>query len=382
MQARPEQPIRAERHIIHVDSERDFSGGEVQVFLLAEGLRARGWRNVLVCPAGSTAAVAATARGIETRHASMGNDLDLVSLLALRDAIRATEADLVHLHTGRATWLGGLAAWLAGVPAITTRRMDRPVAHGWRTRLRYERLVERVVAISPAVKRCLTDGGVPELRVSVIPSAVDPSRLRPLRTRDEVRQGLEASAESAVLLVLAALVRRKGVDVLVRALEMLAKDGLRPLLWIAGEGPERSSLEALAREAGLAERARFLGRRSDVPDLLGACDVVVVPSRREGLGVAALEAMATGRPVIASAVGGLAEAVVDLRTGLLVPPEDPAALARALAELLRDPALREALGREGSRRVAESYSAEQMVESYVRLYESVLGEWAEQRQRA
>jgi glycosyltransferase involved in cell wall biosynthesis len=260
--------------------------------------------------------------------------------------------------------------------------MDRPVVRGWRTRFIYERLVERVVSISPAVKRCLIEGGVPESRISVIPSAVDPSGLHPVRTRDEVRRSLGVSEDKVVLLVLAALVHRKGIDVLLRALQALARDGFRPRLWIAGEGPERSSLEGLAREAGVADQVAFLGRRSDAADLLGACDVVVLPSRREGLGVAALEAMAAGRAVVASAVGGLAEAVVDRRTGLLVPAEDPGALAAALAELSSDSRLRDALGDAGPRRVAESFSAEQMVEAYVRLYQSVLGEWAKRRHRA
>lgn len=367
---------------MHVDSERRFSGGELQVFLLIDGLRRRGARNVIACRRDSAAAHEAAGRGIETCYAPMVNELDLGSLVALRAAIRTHGADLVHLHTGRATWLGGLAAWSAGVPAITTRRMDRAVARGWRTRLTYERLVERVVAISPAVKGRLTDGGVPASRVSVIASAVDPERLLPLRGREEVRQGLGVPVDGTVLLVLAALVRRKGVDVVLRALEVLARVGLRPLLWVAGEGAENASLEALARDAGVEGQVRFLGRRGDVPDLLGACDIVVIPSRREGLGVAALEAMAAGRPIVASAVGGLAEAVVDRRTGLLVPPDDPEALASALEEIVRDPSLRAALGAEGPRRVAESFAAEQMVESYARLYESVLGEWAKRRQRA
>jgi glycosyltransferase involved in cell wall biosynthesis len=350
----------------------------VQVLLLVEGLAERGWRNVLICPPGGVIAGMAVQRGVELHQVSMRNDLDLVSVVALRNAIRASGADLVHLHTGRATWLGGLAAWLAGVPAIATRRMDRPVTRGWRTRFIHERLVQRVVAISPAVKRCLLDGGVSESHVPVISSAVDAARLRPSRPRTETRQGLGASPGDVVLLVLAALVRRKGIDVLLRALDILANDGLRPILWIAGDGPERSDLEALVR----GKQVRFLGRRSDVADLLAASDAVVIPSRREGLGVAALEAMAVGRPVVASAVGGLADVVADRQTGLLVPPDDPAALARALAELLRAPGLRQALGEAGPRRVAESFSAEQMVEAYARLYESVLEQWSKRRQRA
>jgi glycosyltransferase involved in cell wall biosynthesis len=113
-----------------------------------------------------------------------------------------------------------------------------------------------------------------------------------------------------------------------------------------------------------------------VADLLGACDIFVLPSRHEGLGVAALEAMALARPVVATHVGGLGEAVLHQRTGLLVPPDDAAALRAALARLLREPLLRERLGAAGPARIAKRYHAEAMVEAYERLYFEVLEERA------
>src|SRR5262245_60061974 len=121
--------------IAHVDAEAGFSGGEVQVFLLMEGLRRRGHRNVLVAPPGSRSASEAGRRGIETRAVPMRGDLDLPAVLRLKHELARAEVDLVHLHTGRATWLGGLAARWAGLPAITTRRQDRPLARSRRTRL-------------------------------------------------------------------------------------------------------------------------------------------------------------------------------------------------------------------------------------------------------
>jgi glycosyltransferase involved in cell wall biosynthesis len=169
--------------------------------------------------------------------------------------------------------------------------------------------------------------------------------------------------------VLANLVPRKGVDVL---LEALARLEPAPRLWIAGDGPERGALEALAKQLGLAERVHFLGRCDDTGDLLAACDVFVMPSRLEGLGVAALEAMAAGRPVVASRVGGLAGLVVHERTGLLVPSDDVASLADALRRVLDDAALRTALGAEGPRRIAEGWLAEQMVGAYEALYVELL----------
>ena len=317
--------------IVHVDTETGFSGGEVQVFLLLEGLRARGHEVLLISPPGSRCEREARARGFETRTVRTRNDLDARGVYGLWRAFRESGADLVHLHTGRATWLGGLAARLAGLPALTTRRMDRHVRPGLRTQLIYRVFTQRAVAISPAVARRLSDAGVPEERMRTISSSVDPRAVEPRVGRDARRRAGRVPEDALLLLVLANLVPRKGVDVLLEALVGLEP---APRLWIAGDGPERGALEAQAQQLGLAERVHFLGRCDDTGDLLAACDVFVMPSRLEGLGVAALEAMAAGRPVVASRVGGLAGLVVHERTGLLVPPDDVASLADALRRLL------------------------------------------------
>jgi glycosyltransferase involved in cell wall biosynthesis len=360
--------------IAHVDAEREFSGGEVQVFLLIAGLAARGHTNLLFCPPDSRAAEQAVRRGVAVETVPMRGDLDLAAAWRLARRLRAARADVVHLHTGRAAWLGGLAAWLAGVPAIVTRRMDRPVQPGWRTRLIYERWTRRAVAISPAVAECLAAGGVPRQRVVLIRSAVDVARLQPSADRTAWRAREGVGADDVVVLAMSALVRRKGLDVLLDALAVLARRDLRPTVWIAGDGPERAGLAAQAARLGLTAQVRWLGQRSDVGDVLNACDVFVLPSRREGLGVAALEAMASARPLVASAVGGLGDAVLDGRTGLLVPPEDPPALATALERLLNDAALRARLGAAGPQRVAEGFLPEQMVAGYEAVYREVLAD--------
>jgi len=366
--------------IAHVDAETGFSGGEVQVFLLMEGLRRRGHRNVLIAPPGSRSAQEAERRGLEARAVPMRGDLDLFAVPRLRRELVAARVDLVHLHTSRATWLGGLAARWAGLSAITTRRQDRAVRRSARTRLVYGRLVRRAVAISPAVARRLEEGGVARGVLVTIPSAVDPGALVPARDRAELRAELGLEARDFVVLTLAALVPRKGVDVLIRALARLPESAperegaARVVLLVAGDGAERERLEALARELGLERRVRFLGAREDKAELLAASDAFALASRSEGLGVAALEAMALGRPVVASRVGGLEEAVVDGHTGLLVAPDDVAGFAAALGRLRDDPELRARLGAAGPRRVREGFAAEQMVAAYERLYRQVLEE--------
>ena len=363
-----ETPLR----IAHVDAEQGFSGGEVQVFLLMEGLRARGHTNILLCPPDSRAAACARERAIEVRGVPMRGDLDWPAVRRLGRELERVAVDLVHLHTGRATWLGGWAAWRKGLPALTTRRMDRRVRRGWRTRLIYERFVARAVAISDAVRACLVEGGVAPERIRTIPSAVDPGALRPERERSAVRAELGLAERDVCVLALASLVPRKGLDVLIDALAACDPAvRARTQLRIAGEGPEREALETRAAQEA-AGHVRFLGQRSDKGELLAAADVVAMPSQREGLGVAALEAMAAGRPVLASRVGGLAQVVVHERTGLLLPPGDVSSWCAALGRIVEDAGLRARLGAEGPSRIQEGFAADQMVAAYEGLYRELL----------
>jgi len=357
-------------HIAHVTGESGFSGGEVQLFLLIEGLARRGHRNTLVCPPDSRSALRAAELSVPCEPVPMRNSFSPRGVRGTLAALRRRRPDLVHLHTGRANWIGGLAAARLGLPAITTRRMDRAVKRGPRTRWLYGRGVAHAVAISETVRQRLLDGGVPAEKISLIPSAVDPATLRPARERGDLRRELGVANGAFCLLALARLTRRKGIDLL---LDALARLEAPPLLLVAGDGDERAALEAQRDRAGLRERVRFLGRREDKACLLSACDAFVMPSRQEGLGVAALEALACGRPVVASRVGGLAESVRDGENGLLVTPDDSLALARAIERLQQDPELRARLGAAGPKRVAEGHLAEQMCDAYEALYRRVLG---------
>lgn len=369
--------------ICHVDAERGFSGGEVQVFSLMRGLRARGHRSILIAPPGSRAEDAARAEDFESRAASMANDLDLASAARLWRHFAELSPDVVHLHTSRAAWLGALALRFGNKgrarrgsnptphPAVVvTRRMDREVRRNWRTRALYGRWTDAVVAISDSVARGLLDGGVDPSRLSVIRSSIDLAR-RPTRERATMRAELGAAPNDTVVLTLGALVPRKGIDVLLEALVRVERAGPKPVVWITGDGESRAALESQARSAGLS-RVRFLGARSDADDLLAACDVFAMPSRREGLGVAALEAGAASRAVVASNVGGLAEVVEDQVSGLLVPVGDATVLARALERLLVDDALRARFGAALRRRVEARHGAEAMVAAYDDLYRALL----------
>jgi glycosyltransferase involved in cell wall biosynthesis len=160
----------------------------------------------------------------------------------------------------------------------------------------------------------------------------------------------------------------KGADVLLRALAQLT--GVTAVL--VGDGELRPASEVLASELGVADRAIFTGWREDARELMATWDVFVLPSRREGFGISIVEAMLAGLPVVATSVGGVPEVVVDGENAILVPPDDPGALAVAIRRLLDDPQLRRRLGQSGRRRALERFSPQTMATAFLALYARLL----------
>jgi glycosyltransferase involved in cell wall biosynthesis len=357
--------------ILHVDPETSFGGGERQVAGLIRHLAKRGHESILAAPAESRLAAIVPAADARLRPLAIRSDIDLVAALRLRRLAAVESPHIVHFHTSRAH---AMSPWLRRYAgrAIVTRRMDYPLRPGPWTNLLYNRSVAAVVAISEEVRRRLLAAGVRSERVRVIHSGVEPPAGLPGRAgRAAARERFGLDDELAIGVV-AALERRKGHDVLFHALARLAAaGGLRFCCVVCGAGSERAALERLARELGIAGSVRFLGEQRQVADVLAALDVFVLPSRHEGLGVAVLEAMAAALPVVASAVGGIPEAVAAGRTGLLVRAEDPDALAAAIVELGRDRERARRLGSAGRDRVLAEFSMEVMASRYERLYDEV-----------
>ncbi|MFF9901045.1 glycosyltransferase [Streptomyces longispororuber] len=280
---------------------------------------------------------------------------------------RRRPPDVVHSHF----WMSGLASLRAarelGLPLLHTyhalgtvkRRHQRRADTSPPERVACETEVglgcDRVVATCRDEVGELARMGIPAAKVSVVPCGVDTELFTP---RGPVA---ERGASPHRLLQLGRLVPRKGAAVTVAALAELPETELvvvgGPPPDRIGTDPEARRLRELAREAGVSDRVRFTGGVpcEDVPPLLRSADVVVCPADYEPFGIVPLEAMACGRPVVASAVGGQLDTVADPATGRLVPPRDPKALARAVAELLADPAVREACGAAGRRRVLSRY---------------------------
>ena len=305
---------------------------------------------------------------------------DLIAFVKLVAWLRRERPDIVHTHTSKAGALGRLAARLAGVPVVVhTPHGHVFYGHFGRVTswifLRLERLLARwttwMIALTEAERDEHLARGVGRTdRFTVVPSGIDRARFR--EAGDRVRRkpaGFDCPPDAIVVGSVGWLTPVKGHRVLLEAAALLRREWPRLHVVIVGGGPLRDELEKLARARGIAETVRFLGVRADVPDCLTGMDIYVQPSLNEGMGRALIEAMAAGRPVVASRVGGIPAVVQDRKTGLLVPADDPAALARALDEFLRKPDWAKELGAAARASIGERFSETAMVRAIESVYE-------------
>ena len=301
---------------------------------------------------------------------------DEVAVRELAAWLRREEIDLVHAHMFRAEVIGTRAAVAAGTAVIVATVHSSRVRSDDDVRL-LESLtssMDRLIVPSEAIERKVRAEGRDGARFAVVPNGVDLSRftapVRPCALRDEYGIPPDAPLLGAV----ARLEPEKGHRHLIAAMPAILRAVPDTWLAVVGEGSEAGALRAQAHGLGsaVADRIVFTGRRDDVSALTADLTVAVLPSLREAQGISLLEAMARRVPVVASDVGGIPEVVTDVVDGRLVPPGDPAALAAAIVELLRDPDLRRRLGQAGYRTVADRFSVDAQVRRIQELYDEEL----------
>jgi glycosyltransferase involved in cell wall biosynthesis len=302
-----------------------------------------------------------------------------LGLLKLTSFLRQHRIHILHTHLFDPSVVGLMGGLFARTPVrVLTRhysdyhtRIDRPV-HVWLDRL-CTRLSHRVIAVSQHTADHLVGvEGAPPHKVRTIHNGIDLDRVRisslgaPERLRTELR-----TTDRKVILMAARMHPEKGYEILLRALPNVIARVHNVTLLIAGKGALEPHYRALSASLGLEEHVRFLGFRHDLPDLMAASDVVVLPSLAEAFGLAIAESLYLGVPVVASTAGGLPEIAQDGIDSVLVPSGDADALADALARVLGNDDLRKRLAGAGRERVASRFTFERMVREYERLYDEL-----------
>jgi glycosyltransferase involved in cell wall biosynthesis len=305
---------------------------------------------------------------------------DVTALIEVLRLARRFRPDIVHTHLANAGLIGRIAGRLAGARAVvhTFHGTVFEAYFGRRESSLYlslerilARLTSRIIAITPLQKEHLIARRVaPANKIAVIPLGLDLQPFLDPPDREAARRSFEIPDGTLVVAVASRLVPVKDVATFLRAFGEIASDQPAVAL-IAGDGPERERLETLARNLGIAGRCRFLGWRANMPEFYSAADVVALSSLNEGSPVSLIEAMAAAKPVVATAVGGVPDVVVDGASGLLVHPGDAAAFGRALSALLDDAGIRTAFGRRGREIASPRFGIERLLEDMDRLYDEL-----------
>jgi L-malate glycosyltransferase len=355
--------------LLHVDSARTWRGGQNQVLLTAQGMSALGHEVTVAACRGGVLAARARAAGLRVVELPFRGDLSPGAALGLLRLLRAEGFDVVQVHDPHAVTAAALAArWAPRTRFVATRRVDFHLK-GALSRLKY-RAFGRIVAVSRAIARVLNDDGIAADRVRVVYEGVC--------DRTPASGGVEALVAMGVptgcLVVgnVAAMTDHKDQLTLLEAAALVLARRRDVRFVVIGDGELRSVLERRARQPDLDGWVYMPGFRTDLDRLIPAFTVFCLSSHMEGLGTTLLDAMAFGRPIVATAAGGIPEAVRDGVNGLVVPIRDPARLAEALLTLLGDNGRREAMGREGRQLFEREFSAQRMVEATLAVYRELL----------
>jgi glycosyltransferase involved in cell wall biosynthesis len=301
---------------------------------------------------------------------------DRQSVQALADLLAPFQPEIVHNHMYRAEVVGTKAALVLGEKGFKRPAIISTV-HSSRIRCAEDRknlnqltpLMDRLIVVSRAIEQKISEEGRRGVPVSLIYNGVDLERYNHQQPCCTLHEDYSIPEDAQIVGVIARLEAEKGHRTLLEAWPLVLAAQPRAWLLIVGEGSERDSLEAEAASLGISDRVVFTGRREDVPAVTAALDVSVLPSYREAQGLSVLEAMALGRPVVASRVGGIPEMIEDGVSGLLVPPNDREALASAIVRLLADHPFADMIAKRGHDLVHDRFCVELMVNSIEAIYD-------------
>jgi glycosyltransferase involved in cell wall biosynthesis len=362
--------------VLHTEASLGLGGQEIRTLDESRWIADRGWRVLLACQPGSRLLERARAGRVEAVVVRMRGSADVTALRALVRLIRVEGVSLVHTHSSIDGWLGGMAARWAGVPVVRTRHVSIPIRRGLNPVYRW--LADRVITSGEEIRRMVIAAGARPERVVAIPAGVALEEFAVPRASADVlasvgiRRAPGGPPVGPIVGSVAMFRGSKGHDHLLDAFARLHARRPDARLLLVGDGGRRAWAEGLARERGLGDAVCFAGFRTDVPALLGAMDCFALASTRtEGVPQSLLQAAAAGVPLVASRIGGIPEVVEDGVTGLLVPPQDPTALAAAIERVLADPAAAAARARAARKRCEERFSRETSIGRLLALYDEL-----------
>jgi glycosyltransferase involved in cell wall biosynthesis len=327
--------------ILHTESSTGWAGQEMRIIMEAREMKKLGHNIVLAVQPESGIIPAIEKDGFKKETLTMKKELILYSIFRLVRIIAQYDVDIVNTHSSWDSWVASLAGRLSrSKPVILrTRHLSTPVSTGFMSRIVYQYLPHLVITTGDSIRNALINKNrYPEDKIISIPTGVDLNAYYPREMNYDMRAELGIARDAKVITTVAALRSWKGHDYLLEAAKIMIEKRNDIIFLIAGDGPRRNHLNEKASSLGIQDYVRFLGFRSDVPEVLSTTDVFVLPSyANEGVPQAILQAMAMEKPVVASAAGSIPEIVRDKETGVLVETRNPLTLAAGIELVLDNP---------------------------------------------
>ena len=356
--------------VLHTESSSGYGGQEIRTLAEVRWLLRHGWGALIACQPESPLFAEAKASEIPVEPFPMRRATDVGALLRLRRLIRDCGVSLVHTHSSVDSWIAGVAAKSLGRPVVRTRHVSIPIR---RRRALVYRLADRIITSGESVRSLVIAAGIAPERVVTISAGVDGDRFHPGVSGRSVRREL-GLGEVPVVGLVANVRGSKGHNVFLDAAGTVLASRPDARFLIVGDGVGFEEVSRRVRQMGLDTSVRLTGFRRDVPEVMAALDVLVLPSiRSEAISQVIPQALAVGTPVVASTVGGSPELIRDGENGRLVPPGDSRALADAILSLLRDPERARAMARAGQTMVRERYTIDATMARTTAVYRELVG---------
>src|SRR5438876_5970139 len=353
--------------VLHTEASRGFGGQEIRTLAESRWLATHGWRALIAAQPGTRLLAEAERAGVATVAVRMRGPWSLLAVAALRRVIRANDVAVVHTHSSIDAWVAGLAARSLGVPVVRSRHVSIPIPG---SRAFVYRLADRIITSGEAVATIVRGAGVPAERVVAIGPGLDTTRFHPNVSGAGVRTELGLRGPAVGLV--ANIRGSKGHAYFLEAARSVLAQRPDARFLIVGDGIGFDDVRRRVKEMGLESYVVMTGFRRDVPEVMAALDVLVLPSvKSEAMSQVIPQALAVGTPVVGTTVGGTPELVRDGETGRLVPPADAAALAGAILDFLRDPERARALARRGQALVLTQHSMDAAMARTLAVYDAV-----------
>ena len=357
-------------NILFINSITIYGGGEVWMLTVMKELVARGYNVTLICKPEAEIIQYIDNTSIDVLKIRIAGDFDPLTISRLINIYRKRKIDIVVANVGKDIRLAGMAAkFVSHVSVIALHQVDREIKNNLRYRFTYNSLADIIVVNSLATKKTLLKSAswLINEKINVVHHGIDYEKYSAANTKD-IRTEFGLSPQDLIIGFVGRLGVQKGVKYMLEGFRSIAEKFGNLHLIIVGTGEQESLIKEFAEKFNLENKIHLLGFRKDIPDVMRTFSIFLLPSLWEGFGIVLIEAMAAGKPIVATNTSSIPEIVEDGRNGILVQPENAEAISVALEKLISDPELRIKFGKEGEKVVRENFTTERMINDYEKIF--------------